>query len=433
MEKFEPFVSFAVALGAGLLIGLQREQSAAQEGRHEGGYSGGIRTFPIVSLAGALSVLLAERLSPWIFPAAFVVVMAPVILAYFFEVRSGGDRGVTSEAAFSVAFLLGGLALSNGLPFEPTHRLLVVGALAVAVTGLLSLKAPLHQLASRVSREDLYSTLKFLVLAVIILPLLPNREVGPLKALNPFTVGLMIVLLAGVGFLAYVAIRLVGPGHGLGVTGIVGGMISSTAVTLTVSSRAGASAALALPGALAVVLASTVMVVRMAILVAVTNPVLLGKSALMLGAMTGAGALGSLVLHLRSRRAPEPQVAAGDVPFRNPFELSQAFKFGLLFVTVLFASKAASHFLGGSGVYIAAAAGGLADVDAVILSLSRLSGTESIAPETARWAILLGAAANSLVKATLALVLGGWRFGRWVLASLALSVGAGVATVMLLP
>jgi uncharacterized membrane protein (DUF4010 family) len=432
MERFEPFVSFAVALGAGLLIGLQREQSAAQEGRSEGGYSGGIRTFPIISLAGGLAMMVAEKLSPWIFPVAFAVVMAPVVVAYWFEVKSGGDRGVTSEVAFSVTFLLGGVALSGGLAFPPNHRLLVVGALAVATTGLLSLKQPLHQLASRVSREDLYSTLKFLVLAVIILPLLPNREVGPLKVLNPFTVGLIIVLLAGVGFVAYVAIRLVGPGLGLGLTGLVGGLISSTAVALTVSSRARKSPALAHSGPLAVVLASTVMVVRIAILLAATNPALLGKSAAMLGAMTAAGALGSFVLYLRARRGSTQEVSQGEIPFHNPFELAQAFKFGLLFVMVLLASKAATHYLGGLGAYLAAAVGGLADVDAVTLSISRLEGTE-IASQAARWAILIGASSNSVVKAALAVLLGGWSFGRWVLACLFVTMGTGAAVVVLLP
>ncbi len=430
MERFEPFISFSVALGAGLLIGLQREQSAVQEGRPEGGYSGGIRTYPIISLAGGLSMMLAEGLSPWVFAVAFAIVLAPVVVAYLFEVRSGGDRGVTSEAAFAVTFLLGGTALSSRLPLLPTDRLLLVGAVAVATTGLLSLKHPLHQLASRVSREDLYSTVKFLVLAVIILPLLPNREIGPLKVLNPFSVGLMIVLLAGVGFVAYVAIRLVGPGRGLGLTGLVGGLISSTAVTLTVASRARKSAALAVPGALAIILASTVMIVRMAILVAVVNPALVVKLYGMLGAMTVAGSLGSLGLYLLSRRGTVQEASDGEIPFRNPFELSQAFKFGVLFIVVLFASKAATLYLGGKGLYLAAAFGGLADVDAVTLSISRLAGT-AVAAETACWAILLGASANSLTKAIMATLLGGWAIGRWVTACLALTVAAGAAALLL--
>lgn len=431
MERVEPFLSFAVALGAGLLIGLQREQSAAQEGRPEGAYSGGIRTYPFIALAGGLSMMLAERLSPWIFVVTFAVVSAPVVLAYLFEIKSGGDRGVTSEAAFAVTYLLGGTALCSRLPFPLTHRLLVVGALAVVMTALLSYKHPLHRLASRVSREDLYSTVKFLVLAVIILPLLPNREVGPLQVINPFTVGLMVVLMAGIGFVAYVAIRLVGPGHGLGLTGLVGGMISSTAVTLTVSHRAGKSPPLVLPGALAIILASTVMVVRMAILVAVTNPSLLGKLAAMLGAMAAAGILGSLVLYLKSRRGANPEAAKGEIPFHNPFELAQAFKFGLLFVTVLFVSKAATRYLGGTGVFLAAAVGGLADADAVTLSLGRLAGS-TISFETAQWAILLGASANSLVKATMAFLVGGPGIGRWVAAGLTFTIAAGAATLLLL-
>jgi len=432
MERFEPFVSLAVALGAGFLIGLQREQSAAQEGRPEGAYSGGIRTFPIVALSGGLSMLLAEVLSPWIFAAGFVVVLTPVLIAYLFDVKSGGDRGITSETAFSVTYLLGGLALCTRLPFPPGHRLLAVGALSVAMTALLSLKQPLHQLASRISLEDLYSTVRFLVLAVIILPLLPNREVGPLGVVNPFTVGLMVVLLAGVGFIAYVAIRLLGPGHGMGLTGLVGGLISSTAVTLTVAGRARKSPTLAVPGALAILLACTVMIARMTILIAVTNAALLRHMTWMLVAMGAAGALASLILFLKSRRVAAEEVPKEAIPFRNPFELRQAFKFGLLFMVLLFASKAAIQHLGGSGAYLAAAIGGLADVDAVTLSLSRLAGS-AVAPETARWAILLGAAANSVVKAVMAVSIGGWAVGRFVLAGLLFTVLAGAAVAILFP
>ena len=430
MDRFEPFVSFTVALGAGLLIGLQREQSAAAEKRPEGGTSGGIRTFPIVSLAGGLTMLLAGQLSPWIFPAGFVIVMAPIVVAYVVEVKSGGDRGVTTEAAFAVTFLLGGMALCSTLAIPPSQRLLGVGALAVTVATLLSLKQPLHALASRVSREDFYSTLKFLVLAVIILPLLPNREMGPLKVINPFSIGLLVVLLAGVGFVAYVAIRLLGPDQGMGVTGLVGGLLSSTAVTLTVSGRARKAPTLAVPGALAIVLASTVMVFRMTLLLAAISRPLLVKSAGMLAAMAVAGAIASLVLFLKSRHVEAPQREA--VPFRNPFELGQAVKFGLAFVVVLFASKAATHYLGGAGAYLAAAVGGLADVDAVTLSVGRLAGS-AVALEAARWALLIGAASNNLVKSTMSLILGGWPIGGRVLAGLMLPVAAGAAVALFLP
>jgi uncharacterized membrane protein (DUF4010 family) len=430
MDKLEPFIAFAVALGTGLLIGLQREQSAAEEGRPEGHYSGGIRTYPIVALAGGISMMLAEILSPWIFAVAFLGVLAPVVVGYLVEVRSGGDRGVTSEVTFAVTFLLGGLALSKRIPLESTHRLLVVGAVGVATTALLSFKQPLHRLASRVSRQDLYSTVKFLVLAVIILPLLPNEDLGPLKILNPFTIGLMIVLLAGVGFVAYVAIRLAGPGRGLEMTGLVGGLISSTAVAFTVSGRARKSPALAVSGALAVVLASTVMIVRMAILISATNAGLLIRMGGMLGAMGVAGGLGCLGLYLAARRFSPERVPEEDIPFKNPFELSQAFKFGFLFMVILVASKAATHYLGGAGAYLAGAVGGLMDVDGVTLSLSQLARS-TLPPGTAALGILIAAASNSVVKGIVAIALGGWRFGRWVVLVFALTIGAGIAVVVI--
>lgn len=429
MQIHEPFISFAVALGAGFLIGLQREHSATEEGRPEGHSSGGIRTYPIVALAGGLSMMLAETLSPWIFAVGFAAVLAPVVVAYLIEVRSGGDRGVTSEVTFVVTFLLGGLALSLRLPLEKTHRLLLVGSLAVVTTALLSFKQPLHKLASRVSREDLYSTVRFLVLAVIILPLLPNEELGPLKILNPFTIGLMVVLIAGVGFLAYVAIRLVGPGRGLPISGLVGGLISSTAVTFSISGRVRKTPALAVPGALAVTLACWVMIARMAILISVTNPALMAKLGVMLGAMVAAGGLGCLVLYLASRSRMEQGVTEGEVPFHNPFELSQAFKFGLLFTLILFASKAATHYLGSAGAYLAGAVAGLADVDAITISLSRLA-VSAIPPKTAAGGILVAAATNNLVKSIAAIALGGWSFGRWVLVILMIPMLAGALVVI---
>lgn len=428
MNTYEPFICLGVSLGVGLLIGLQREQSAHQDGHAEGDYLGGIRTYPMYALAGALTVLLAQKLSMWLLPAALVVLSTPLILAYAQDLKDHKDRGLTSEVSFVLAFLLGALALADGVISPMSTRLLLVAAMGVAITALLSMKKPLHGLAKRVSSEDMYSTMKFLVLAVIVLPLLPNTTVGPLDVLNPFSVGLMIVLMAGVSFAGYVAVRLLGAGHGLGLTGLIGGLVSSTAVTLAVSGRARNDATLANSCALAVILASTVMVGRVALVISAVNRELLKVVAVPLAGMVAGGLIAALVLFLLTRN--DAKATSTDMHFKNPFELGTAFKFGAIYVVILFITKGAVTYFGNSGVYIASLLGGLTDMDAVTLSMSRLGGA-GLDMTVAAIAILIAAASNTCVKTGLSISLGGWHFGKRVLLAFVgvLAAGAGAAFV----
>jgi len=429
MNTYEPFICLGVSLGVGLLIGLQREQSAHQDGHAEGDYLGGIRTYPMYALAGALATLLAQKLSLWLLPAVLLVLSAPLVLAYAQDLKDGKDRGLTSEVSFVLAFMLGALALAEQVITPMSTRLLLVSAIGVSITALLSMKKPLHDLAQRVSSEDMYSTLKFLVLAVIVLPLLPNRNVGPLDVLNPFSVGLMIVLMAGVSFAGYVAIRLLGAGHGLGLTGLIGGLVSSTAVTLAVSGRARHDPSLGNSCALAVILASTVMVGRVALVISAVNRDLLKVVAIPLGGMVAGGLLAALVLFLLARK--DSKAATSEMHFHNPFELGTAFKFGAIYVVILFITKGAVTYFGNSGVYLASLLGGLTDMDAVTLSMSRLAGS-GLEMTAAAIAILIAAASNTCVKTGLSISLGGWNFGKRVLlaffAVLVAGAGAALAT-----
>lgn len=424
MNTYEPFICLAVALGVGLLIGLQREQSAHQDGQGEGDYLGGIRTYPMYAIAGALTTMLAQKLSLWLLPAVLTVLSAPLILAYAQDLKQGRDRGLTSEVSFVLAFLLGALATAEKVIDPMSMRLLLVAVIGVAMTTLLSMKKPLHDLAQRVSSDDMYSTLKFLVLAVIVLPLLPNRTVGPLDVINPFSVGLMIVLMAGVGFVGYVAIRLMGAGRGLGLTGLIGGLVSSTAVTLSVAGRARQEPSLSNSCALAVLLASTVMVARVALVISALNRELLKAVAIPLAGMIAGGLLAALVLYLLSRK-DAPGGPSG-VHFSNPFELGTAFKFGAIYVVILFITKGAVQYFGNSGVYIASLLGGLTDMDAVTISMSRLAGT-GVEMKAAAIAIMIAAASNTCVKTGLAISLGGWGFGKRVLLSFLAVLACGAA------
>jgi uncharacterized membrane protein (DUF4010 family) len=424
MQDYEPLVSLAVALGVGLLIGLQRQHSAQQDGQPEGQYLGGIRTYPMYALAGGLCVLLAQKLTLWLLPATLVVLTAPLILAYMQDLKEGKDRGLTSEVSFVLAFLLGVMSCSDGVIAIDRDRYLIVAAIGVAITTLLATKKPLHGLASRISSEDLYGTLQFLIMAVIVLPLLPNRPIGPLEIINPFSVGLMVVLMSGVSFIGYVAIKLVGAGGGLGLTGLIGGVVSSTAVTLSVSGRAKQQPTLADSCALAVMLASTVMGARVTLVISALNRELLKVILIPLAVMIASGLLVSIVLFFLSRKHKEG--AHGEMEFKNPFEIGRALKFAAIFIVVMFISKAAAVHFGNTGTYIAALLGGLTDMDAITLSMARMAGS-GLDMKIAAVAILIAAASNTVVKTSLATSLGGWNYGKRLIIGYAAVLAATAA------
>jgi len=300
-------------MGVGLLIGLQREQSAHAQDKSDKTFIGGIRTFPLFSIAGALAALAARSAGVWVVAAALIALMVPVSLAYFDGIRRGGDRGLTSETALVVTFLLGVLAVSEQVvPLLPV-RLLLVAGIAVVVTGILALKEPLHSLASKFSPDDMYTTVKFLVLVVIVLPLLPNQNMGPLDAINPFNIGLMIVFLAGMGLVGYVLVRILGAQRGLGLAGLAGGIASSTAVTAAMSRQAKRQPESLNACMLAVMLAHAAMPVRLSIEVAaVYSPIAHFVAPPMIAMVISA----LVIAYYFYRR--DPQQKSEDVSLRNP-------------------------------------------------------------------------------------------------------------------
>jgi uncharacterized membrane protein (DUF4010 family) len=422
LEEYEPFASLGLALAAGLLIGLERQQTApsAEEARV---FLGGVRTHPLFAMLGAVSVLLSRALGVWPPLVAGAGVLLLLAISYADDVKNGRDRGLTSEGALFLSFLLGALSLSAEAFASTERRFLVIAALAVVATTLLSSKPFLHQLVKRVSNEDIAATLKFLLVAVVLLPLLPDARFGPLDVLNPFEIGLMVALIAGISFVGYLAIRLLGAQRGIGLTGLVGGLVSSTAVTLSFSGQAKRQPELAPSCALAVVLASSIMFGRVLVEVAVVNPALLAALAFPTGFMAGAGLLVSLYFYRRSRSAED---GAGAVEFKNPFELSSAFKFALLFAAVLLAAEAATTYLGTGATYLAGVLAGATDVDAITLTMARLAETQ-ISPQVASTTIALGMASNTIVKAGLATAVGGRPFGRQIALAFGLILAAGGA------
>ncbi len=431
MDEYEPFVSLGAATAIGLIIGFEREQSAPTDENEKRSFLGGARTYPLVALIGALAMLLAPQAGAAILWLSFAAIFGFLIVAYADVVRRDRDRGLTSEVAFIVTFLLGALATADGVLEPSGRRLAVVFATAVIATLILSIKPRLHAFASRVRKDDVYATLKFLIVAVVVLPLLPDADYGPFGALNPYKIGWMVLLIAGIDFVGYVAVRALGAGRGLGVVGLVGGLASSTAVTLAMSGRAKQSEELAPSCALAVITASTLMFPRVLFEVALVHRPLLDALWIPLLAMM-AGGLASVTWFYRHSRVKHAKTDA--LELENPFELTAALKWGLIFVVVLLLAKLASTYLGRSGTYLTGLLAGTTDVDAITLSMAKLAKDGAVEPAVAVTTIIIGAASNTIVKAGMATVIAGWRFGKLVLAGFSVMLaggGVGLAVVWL--
>jgi len=422
LDAYEPFLSLGLALAAGILIGLEREQARPTE-ESKTSFLGGARTHPLVALAAGLAMLLSRQLGVAVLVAAFAALVLFLAAAYVDSLRRNGDRGFTSEAAFLVSFFLGAVAVSEGIIAPTGTRVVVVLATAVVSTVLLSSRPVLEPLMKRVSRDDVVAALKLLIVAVVLLPLLPDQPFGPYRALNLRVMGWMMVLVTGVSFVGYAATRLLGAERGLGITGFVGGLVSSTAVTLEMSRRARQDPGLARPAALAVVLASSIVFLRVEVVVALVNPALARTLAAPMLGMAAAGLASSLFL--RSRKAARG--ATGTLKLRNPVSLSAAFEFAGIFALVIVASKAASA-LGQTGVYIAALAAGTTDMDAISLSMANLAGPHLELPVAAT-AVFLAGAMNTVTKGAMSLLFGGWAFFRYVLFGFLAILAAGAISL----
>lgn len=416
-EALDTLVNFASALAAGLLIGAERgwQERNSDDNR----LAAGIRTFALGSLLGGFAMLLGERFGVLAWAVIFAGFSALVITSYLSQLQRLDDFGLTTEVALLITFLLGSLAVAGHPP------LAAAGAVAVAL--LLSLKRVLHGALQRLSEAELSGALKLLFISLVLLPALPNQGYGPWQAFNPYAIWWMVVLIAAIGFAAYVAIRLVGTRHGLLITALLGGIVSSTAMTLTLARlhRAHNLHALLACGLLAT---SALMFPRVLLEVSLINHSLLPHLAAPLAVATLVYALGAL---LHFRRARDETEDAAEPPLRNPFELVPALRFAALLAAILFLVEGAQHWLGDNGVYLVALIAGLADVDAITLSLARSAHTD-LGPTAAVQGIFLAALSNSLVKSGLIALVGGRRLAWLTLPVMAAGLLAGAATLLVM-
>ena len=435
------FVSaILISLGVGAVIGLERQRHFESESEHREII--GVRTFSLAALLGTISTFASETIPgiQWLTGGGYFI----LVIAYlFFQFRKRDTvPGITTELAALLVFVLGAMV---------PNRPVLAAALGVIIAIILSLKDFTHSLVEKLSEVEVSATLQFLLVTVVMLPLLPDQSIDPWGIYNPRELWFLVVLISGISFLGYFAIRFLGRRRGILLTGALGGLASSTALTLAMAQRvrrADDGRSLRLAAALAIILANGIMTIRVTVEVAAVNTDLLRDMLIPIGAMAASVVAVAAVFwwKLPDQNADEDgedehsdeledgadeQEEEDDLDVTNPFRLGPALKFGALFVLIIGGVHLARTYFGSSGTYAAAAISGLADADAVSIAVARMADAGDTTHTTAVRAIIIAMVSNSLVKAGLAAFLGSYRLGLWVALGLLPMIVAGVASTWL--
>lgn len=409
------FRNLGTALAIGLLVGLERGWQ--QREAHEGQRVAGVRTLAIIGLAGGVCGILAQQLAPIVLGLAFIAIAGMLIAAHMISSREFDAYGITSEIATFTTFALAALA-TIGHP-----ALAAAGAVAVVV--LLGLKPELHRWLSRLEHSELLAALELLVISVIVLPVLPNRALGPWDALNPFQLWLLVVLVAGISFIGHFAVRMLGQTRGILLSGAVGGLASSTALTASFARLARRRSGLSNLLATGTVLAQAVTLPRMLIVTWFVSRPLASSTLVPLVAMTAATLACGLVLHWRTATT----VKKTPRHLGPPFRMKETLRFGALLVAITLISAAVNHHFGAAGIYLIAALGALTNLTAVTLSIAQLA-SQGLDQTVATYALVIAAITGALFKAVLADWIGGHKLGARVGIAAVIASIVGIASLL---
>lgn len=410
---WEAFRALGIALGLGLLVGLQRERAASR--------IAGIRTFALITVFGTLSALLADAFGSWVLPAGLLALAALIVVANVAKIESGEvDPGLTTEVAVLLMYAVGAFVATG----HEASAVAVAGSVAI----LLQLKQPLHRFVQRIGEADIRAIMQFVLISLVILPVLPNRTYGPYDVLNPHQVWWMVVLIVGIGMGGYIAYKLVGARGGALLGGVLGGLVSSTATTVSAARRDGRHAGAANLSALVILLASATVFLRILVEVAAAALGHFGRLAPPLVALFFWMVL-LCAVHQARTASSDPDMPSQE----NPAQLGSALVFGALYAVVLVAVAAAKERFGTAGIYAVAALSGLADVDAITLSTARLVAIGSVDPESGWRAILIAALSNLAFKGAVVAALAGSRLRSRVLTLFGVAFLGGVAILWFWP
>ena len=414
MVELALFQHFLIALALGALIGVERERSRyAQKNR----MYGGIRTYPLIAIFGALSAYLATLISMWVLIINTFIFGSLIVVVYFLTTDTKNKHfGATSELAGLLTFFIGVLAYYNEILFATV--------LAITITFILYLREPLHKFAKHMKRGELEDTLKFIVIAFVILPFLPNQSLGSLELFNPYVIWLMVVFISGISYVGYFFMKWFGE-KGIELAGIFGGLVSSTAVTSSFALRSKKEKKILKPLLLGVVLANTIMFIRILIEVFVINRILFMKMLFPILALFVLSIVFVLFLWKNEKSVK------GKVELSSPFRLAPAIKFGVFFAFILAMVKLGDIYLSAKGVYLVSLISGFADVDAITLSLSHLANGD-LGLEIAKRGIMIAALTNVAVKGGIAYIFGSKEFGIRIIGMFSALIVLGLVLVFAL-
>ena len=416
MDLLEHATRLGAAFASGLLIGLQRGWQERQQ--PEGGRVAGLRTFALIGLLGGVLGLGTDPALPLAVGLAGVALLFAV--SFGPAATAMNTISITSAVAALVTFGLGAYAAQGQVA-------LAVGTAAV-VALLLGMKRELHGTMRRIGPAELTAFLQLGVLTAAVLPLLPNEGLGPYEAWNPFKLWLAVVVVAAISLVGHLAARWRGPKEGLVWGGLVGGLVSSTAATLSLARSTRAAPTLAAAAASGVVAANGVMFLRMGAVVGLLQPSLLASVGVMLLAL---GVVSAAAAAWQWRRARQEAAASGAVPRSGRvFDLPTALGFAAVLAVVTVAVRAAQDRLGEAGLYGVSFLSGLVDVDAILISTIQLQAQGRLAVQVALTGIALAVLANMLVKAVISWTVGGAGLGRRVAAGYGIVLAAAVLAVV---
>ncbi len=427
MLDLELLSRLITALGMGMLIGLERGWHERHEEQGHGAKIAGTRTFGGIALLGAISAVFAGE-QPVLLGLIFISLTGLIVTAHVLATRADKDFGITTAVAALVTFALGTAAILVDLE--------IPAAVAVLLVTLLSMRQQLHYSETHIEARELHATFRLLLISLVILPVLPNQGMGPWQALNPYQLWWMVVLITGLSWAGYFGSKWIGPSRGLLLTGALGGLASSTAVTLQFSRTAQQHPELTRPLAAGILISATIMFPRLLLIATVVHPPLitwlLPQLALMM--LTCLTAAIWILLHDGTRPITPAETALPNL--QNPFELRMALGFTALLAGLVLLSHALRIWWGEAGIVMLAGVSGLADTDAITLTLAQMTNNAELLPALASAAITLAIVVNTLVKGGLALLFGNRELGRMILSitglASILAVAGYLATAWLL-
>ncbi|MCH2533722.1 MAG: MgtC/SapB family protein [Bdellovibrionales bacterium] len=379
------YINLAVAICIGLLIGIERGWNS----RHkiEGERVAGVRTFSLIGILGAITGFFTKQYGIIVFVVIFLSLSALVVAGYILSAKkSFSDKGMTTEIASLITLLLSTTS-AIGYP-------MIAAGGAVILVSFLGLKKYLHDWVASLKKEELLASLKLLLLSLVVLPLLPDKDYGKVGTINPYEVGWMVVLIAGVSFIGYIGVKLAGAKKGLSITAIFGGLASSTAVAISFAKLAKQHKNIQRILASGVILASSIMFPRILLEVAVVNSNLLPLVIVPVSFMF----LICLITTWKLWRSLKLQDEKTDqLKLKNPFEIMSALKFGLILMVVMYLSQVIESTVGDKGIYLLSFISGVVDVDAITLSLSQMS-LNGLSSNMAAQGIIIAAITNTIFK-----------------------------------